>query len=326
MSIVAAAYLRKSSDEKDKNADVKSIEVQRNLALRFAEKQGWTLDDRYVFADDGISGAEFLARPGLQALLGALKPAAPFKVLVVSEQSRLGRETLDTLLVIREIERAGVSIFSADGRAITMENDTGEIMSFLDSWRDTGERKKTIVRVRNAAFNRHAAGYVTGGKVYGYRNERLPGGGKQPGRRVVNEEQAAIVRRIFAMAAEGLGFVRIAKALNVSLAASPNGRWKASGVREVLKRDLYRGVEIFGKIRRGRVSGKKVREHLPESEWKRREAPELRIVSEDLWNAAHAKMAENASQFLRLHGKIVGQRESHAGKYHHLLSGSSPLR
>ena len=128
--MIAACYLRKSNDEGDKTAEVKSTSVQNSLATAFAAKNGWTLDDRYIFADDGVSGAEFRARPGLQALLGALEPAPPFQILLVAEQSRLGRETLDTLFVIRQLEDAGVAIWSTtDGRQITMGNDTGEIMA-----------------------------------------------------------------------------------------------------------------------------------------------------------------------------------------------------
>src|SRR5262245_40042534 len=200
----AAIYLRKSNDEGDRNAEVKSVAVQRSVVERFAAQGGFNIDERYVFTDDGITGAEFKDRPGLQALLKALEPTAPFQALIVSEQSRLGRETLDTGLVIRTLEEAGVAIWSAtEHRQITLEDEMGEIMTFLAGWKDKSERKKTIVRVRNAAFERHAHGFAAGGTVYGYSNERLPGDGKQPVRRVVDEAQAAIIRRIFEMARDG---------------------------------------------------------------------------------------------------------------------------
>jgi len=46
--------------------------------------------------DDGISGAEFANRPGFLRLMNALKPQARFQVLVMSEESRLGREAIET--------------------------------------------------------------------------------------------------------------------------------------------------------------------------------------------------------------------------------------
>jgi len=78
-------------------------------------------DERYVFVDDGISGAEFEKRPGLQSLLASLEPVPPFQALIVTEQSRLGRETLDTLIVVRQIERASVGLWACnDGRRISL--------------------------------------------------------------------------------------------------------------------------------------------------------------------------------------------------------------
>jgi DNA invertase Pin-like site-specific DNA recombinase len=317
MSTIAAVLVRKSNEEGEgSNADVKSISVQREACVRFAESRGWTIDEKYVFADDAVSGATF-DRPGLKALLAAAASSpAPFTKLVVTEQSRIGRDTVGTIVVVQKLEDAGIEIWSvADNRQITLADESNEIMTLLGAWRDKAERRKTITRVRRAAFNNHEKGYVAGGTVYGYRNERLPGAGKQPVRRVVNDEQAGIVRRIFEMARDGYGLVRIAKALNAEGVHAPRAKWEATGVREVLRRDLYRGIEVFGRVKR---TGPKSRVRLPESEWKRRECPELRIVSDELWTAAHARMAENSAQFLRKSGKLVGQRES---ANHHLFAG-----
>ena len=44
-------------------------------------QKGWTVADDYVYVDDGISGAEFVKRPGFLRLMNALKPKPPFQVL-----------------------------------------------------------------------------------------------------------------------------------------------------------------------------------------------------------------------------------------------------
>jgi len=59
-------------------------------------RRGWTVDDSHTYVDDGISGAEFLKRPGFLRMMNALKPRPPFEVLVMSEESRLGREAIET--------------------------------------------------------------------------------------------------------------------------------------------------------------------------------------------------------------------------------------
>ena len=61
-----------------------------------AVRRGWTVDDSHTYVDDGISGAEFLKRPGFLRMMNALKPRPPFEVLVMSEESRLGREAIET--------------------------------------------------------------------------------------------------------------------------------------------------------------------------------------------------------------------------------------
>jgi DNA invertase Pin-like site-specific DNA recombinase len=347
VSTTAALYLRKSNDEGDRSAEVKSVAVQRALCLEYASAQGWTVDEAHVFVDDGISGAEFKLRPGLQALLAALDPAAPFKVLVVSEQSRLGRETLDTLLVVRAIEKAGVAIWSAtERRQVTIKSDdeASELLTLLGGWRDKSERKKTITRVRNAARQRFSSGYVVGGKVYGYLNVRSCGGCvsagvgicRHPATRKIDPAQAAIVRRIFEETKNGAGLQRIAKQLNAEGIAGPRyacgkkgrgaghthgdecprGEWTPTGVREVLFRTMYRGELVSGQVQRDRdLDGKKLRVHVPESEWRRRTDESLRVVEEALWTAAHARIEETNKTLLRRGHRLDGQAENLMGRY-----------
>jgi site-specific DNA recombinase len=337
--MTAAAYIRKSNDQQDRTEDVKSVATQRDLVAAFVASRGWTLDEKYIYTDDGITGALFAERPGLQALLAATRMTpVPFTKLIVVEQSRLGRDQIDTMVLIRDIEEAGVEIWSTrDGRRITLSDDTSKLLASLEGWRDESERKKTATRVRDAAKTRFERGYVVGGRVYGYKNERLPGV-KGAARLVINQEQAQVVRRIFRLAADGLGLSRIAQQLNAEGIPGPQrlgdieverlrvegkpvpvNYWSISGVREVLHRDLYQGVVTFGKVRR---TGPKSRKKLPKDQWQRRTDETLRIVDQDLWAAAHAQIAATGRAFLRAadgSGRMVGHAEAIVHRY--LLSG-----
>jgi DNA invertase Pin-like site-specific DNA recombinase len=73
MSVFAAAYIRKSNDQQDRTEDVKSVATQRDLIAAFAASRDWKLEEKHIFADDGITGALFAERPGLQALLAATR-------------------------------------------------------------------------------------------------------------------------------------------------------------------------------------------------------------------------------------------------------------
>jgi DNA invertase Pin-like site-specific DNA recombinase len=58
-----------------------------------------------IYVDDGISGAEFAKRPGLVRLINTLNPRPPFQVLVMSEESRLGREQIETAYLLTSLPR-----------------------------------------------------------------------------------------------------------------------------------------------------------------------------------------------------------------------------
>ena len=88
-------------------------------------RKGWTVDDVYVYVDDGISGAEFANRPGFVRLLNALKPRASFHVLVMSEVSRLGREQIETAYALKQLSVAGVRCFGyLEYREVKLESAT----------------------------------------------------------------------------------------------------------------------------------------------------------------------------------------------------------
>ncbi len=119
--MVAAIYSRKSTDQTGVADDQKSVQRQVEHARAYARRKGWTVPDDYIYIDDGISGAEFANRPGFLRLMNALKPGPPFQVLVMSEESRLGREAIETAYALKQLVTAGVRVFStsriASGRS-----------------------------------------------------------------------------------------------------------------------------------------------------------------------------------------------------------------
>src|SRR5258706_8161880 len=110
--MIAAIYARKSREQNDVADEQKSITRQVDLESAYAARKGWCVLDGCVYIDDGISGAEFSARPGFVRLMNALKPRAPFQILIVSELSRLGREQLETGYALKQLSQAGVRVFS----------------------------------------------------------------------------------------------------------------------------------------------------------------------------------------------------------------------
>ena len=114
-----------------------------------------------------------------------------------------------------------------------------------------------------------------------------------------------MVRRIFDLCAGGMGFTRIAKALNRDGVMPPRGDgrgWAPTAVREMLYRPLYRGQIVWNKRQKIDRGGTKKQRRRPPEEWIQLDAPELRIVPEDMWEAAHTRLEQAREAFARARG------------------------
>ena len=146
--------------------------------------------------------------------------------------------------------------------------------------------------------------------MFGYRNRDVCGvdGRRSHVERAIDDTQAAVVRRIFALCAKGYGKVAIAKRLNAEAAPAPRAQqgsphaWAPSSVRAVLYRELYRGEIVWNRTKKRDSWGVKRQRPRAESEWLRVPVPELRIVDESLWDAAHARLAATRQTYLRTQG------------------------
>ena len=99
--MIAAIYARKSTEQPGVRDEEKSVTRQIAHAKAYALNKGWAVPDELIFVDDGISGAEFVKRPGFIGLMNTLKPKSQFQFLVMSEESRLGREAIETSYVLK---------------------------------------------------------------------------------------------------------------------------------------------------------------------------------------------------------------------------------
>src|SRR5262245_10118074 len=108
--MIAAIYARKSTDQNGVIDEARSVTRQIAHATAYAHKNGWTVAEEHIYRDDGVSGAEFSTRPGFLRMMNALKPTSPFQVLIMSEESRLGREAIETAYALKQIICGGVPL------------------------------------------------------------------------------------------------------------------------------------------------------------------------------------------------------------------------
>lgn len=326
----AAIYARKST-EQNVSDDAKSVTRQVELARAFATRQGWKVAESHVYIDDGISGAEFVGRPGLTALtLAARAKPRPFDVLVTMDVDRIGREQYAVASELLKIVQAGVRVFFyATGQELKLDTPISKITLSLQGYAAEDYRHQIRTKTKEALHRIAERGFVANGKVLGYVNVRETGGV----RRVIDAAQAAIIRRIFQLCAEGYGSQRIAQLFNREGLLNPTGQerrgakkagsaWASSNIREVLRRDLYRGAVAYGKTRREDRDGRtKIKMMVPKEQWITRTDESLRIVSDTLWQAAHRRLDKTRAVYQRdKHGRLQGKPESGLDA-RYLLSG-----
>jgi DNA invertase Pin-like site-specific DNA recombinase len=315
--MIAAIYARKSTDQNLPDEE-KSVTRQVEHATAYAQRRGWTVALDHVYQDDGISGAEFVKRPGFLRLMNALKPRPPFQVLIMSEESRLGREAIETSYALKQLIDAGVRMFTyLDDRERTLGSALDKVMLSLTNFASEMEREKGRQRTQDAMQRKAARGHVAGGKVYGYRNVDR----EDHVALVIEPAQAAIIQRIFDEIARGRGFARVAQLLNREgiPGPRPGHGWAMTGVRAIVFRDTYRGRLIYGRTRWVDKGGTKIKQDVPEHEWVTVDAPALRIIAEDAWAAAHARLERTRHTYV-IGGRLGGRPEAGI-ESRHLLSG-----
>ncbi len=320
--VPVAVYARYSTDRQD----ARSIDDQTGRCRIYALSHGYKVVAE--FSDAATSGAH-VQRAEMQRMLAATraKGGPPFRAVLVDDLSRLSRDLGNTWqIVFHDLASADVKVvdvttgMASDGAgarltfgAMALVNDT-----FLQLVRAETHR---------GLEGRALAGFSTGGRCYGLTTvqEENPPDPAHPRKRfAIDVVEAAVVRRVFKLFAEGASLKSIAATLNEEGLAAPNdggrgnknGRgWGHTTIRAMLGNERYLGRFTWNQCKYIRVPGRKNRRRVerPRSEWVTNECPELAIVSCDLWEAVQAR-------FRRTQTKTRG-RPFATGKQVFLISG-----
>ena len=286
-----ALYARYSSD----NQRDASIADQLRLCRLHAEKQGWHVVEEYT--DHAISGASLL-RPGIQALI-ADAGRGRFDLILAEAMDRLSRDQEDIAGFFKRMSFANVKIVTLS------EGEVSHLHVGLKGTMNALFLKDLADKTRRGQRGRVEAGKSGGGNSYGYDVVRsLAGDGEAiRGDRAINEAEAEVVRRIFRAYAAGQSAKIIAVALNRDAIPAPSGGdWGFSTINGnpkrgtgILNNEMYVGRIVWNRQRfvKDPDTGKRQARPNPESEWVTQDAPELRIVDEELWQAVKDRQGSN---------------------------------
>jgi DNA invertase Pin-like site-specific DNA recombinase len=261
-----AVYCRVSSDER-LDQSFNSIDAQKEAGHAFIKSQsheGWiaVADD---YDDGGFSGGN-MDRPALRRLMADIE-AGKVDIVVVYKIDRLSRSLADFARMVETFDRCRVS-FSAVTQQINSATSMGRLMlNVLLSFAQF-EREVTGERIRDKIAASKARGMWMGGPVplgYDVRDRML----------VVNEVEAALVRRIFD------DFITLRSTTRMAQAYSAEGVLTKGG-RVFTKQTIYKMLD--NRMYLGEIT------HKGKSFAGQHQA----IITQAQWDAVHALIATDS--------------------------------
>jgi len=293
---ITALYERLSRDD-ELAGDSSSIIHQKQYLEGYAKQQGYGNIVHYT--DDGYSGGNF-ERPGWKRLIADMEAGKVAHVLV-KDMSRIGRDYLQTGFYTEVLFRQHGVHFVAIANGVDSDdqnsNEFAPFLNIMNEWylRDLSRKQRTAIRVKGESGKP-----TTNAAIYGYK--------KDPADKhhwLIDEEAAAVVRRIFRLTIEGFGPYQIADILfrdQVETPAVYHGRrgmgvwksrtefpnpygWNGFAVGSILSKPEYMGHTV--NFRSRKVSYKdKGSVPNPREEWLIFENTHEAIVDRETWELA----------------------------------------
>lgn len=236
--IRVAAYARVSTDYEEQQS---SYETQVKYYTKYIKEHiGWKFAG--VYADEGVSGLSTAKRESFNAMI-ADALAGKIDLIITKSVSRFARNTVDSLTTIRTLKEHGVECYFEKENIWTLDSK-GELLLTIMSSIAQEESRSISENVRWGKRKSMADGKVTisYSKFLGYKKG-------ENGGLAIDEEQAAIVRRIFSMYLQGYNLTQIAKILTGDGIATPFGKsqWRYYTVLRILTNEKYKGDALLQK-------------------------------------------------------------------------------
>ena len=253
MDYHVALYIRLSKEDENEGPS-ESVTNQKSLLDDFVKKHRLSVYDTYI--DDGWSGTSF-DRPDFQRMIGDIE-AKKVNMVITKDLSRLGRDYIMTGHYMERYfpEKRVRYISLLDGIDTGVESSANDITPFRAIMNDM-YAKDISKKIKSVKRDKQRKGQFIGGKpMFGYKMHPT-----EKNQIVVDEEAAQIVRRIFAMALEGVSCRKIATQLNEDKVPTPatyagltvanpgpyTGLWSSERISEMLQNETYIGNMVQGR-------------------------------------------------------------------------------
>ena len=294
----AALYARVSTGLQEKE---QTIQSQLAAITRYADEHGLRHAPALTYTDDGYSGT-WLDRPALDELRDHAREGR-FDVVVVLCPDRLARRYAYQVLLLEELQRAGVGVHFCE-RPIGDTPDDPLLLQIQGAIAGY-ERAKILERCRRGRLHRARRGELAPpvapyGYVYGARKY----GGD--GRIGIHPEEGAMVRQLFAWYAEdGVSLRQVIQKLNASSWKTRTGKkgWRGPTLLRIMRCEWYVGRAYYNRSKRhvqepvrdaesaGSRRPKVIVTEKPRSEWIL--VPVPRLVDDAVFARVQQRIQEN---------------------------------
>lgn len=296
MSKRAAIYARVSTDDQRGNY---SIPTQLAACLQFTQAKGYAVvGNLHVDPDTGFDSphgngavpayvddysSRELSRPGLNAALEYLETVG-FDVLIVHALDRLARDPYIRQTLELEFSKRSCKVEYVLGNYD--ESAEGEVRKDLDATFAKWENAKRVERSTRGKLGKAQRGlFVSGCPPFGYRIDPHATGGL-----AIEEEEAAIVQRIFTLyAVDGVSIRGIAAQLTDEGTRTRSGstHWAMSTVAKILANPTYVGRCFYNKLN---TTGKRLLKR-DAAQWIQIDT--LPIIDDEVFAEAQRRLARN---------------------------------
>lgn len=230
------------STEKQANEGA-SLDAQEHGYRGLADRHEW--ETVAVFRGSESATQASRERAVLQQVLACIRERRP-EAIYVHEQSRLTRgDELEVAALLRELREQEIKIIIG-GVVRDLSSLDERFMVGIQSLVDRAEAERIKERHLRGKRAKARRGLKNSGPTpFGYRNP--PPGHPDRGQLQIVEDEAVIVRRVFAMAGDGDAVRAIAARLNAEGVPSPRGKhWGKSSIARMLANPAYRGCHVTG--------------------------------------------------------------------------------
>lgn len=226
-------YLRVSTHGQEEGY---SLDIQKERLLAYCQAHGWIVVA--IISDPGFSGAS-LERPGIQRVIREVEQGNTDMVLVY-KLDRLSRSQKDTLWLIEECFLPNKVDFTSMQEKLDTSSVFGMAMVGILSVFAQLEREFIKERTFGGRVERAKEGHWHGGGFHPIGYDYIDG------ELVINQQEAAQVRRVFDLYASGASVTEIRDHMVARGFQTKHGDWTHTNtISYVLDNELYSGVVHF---------------------------------------------------------------------------------